>query len=119
MNAKETLIRLKDSFNENKPPLSNGHKINLFFGLKPSLYFAPPSPLKQIDAEPDISYFVEVFVEEQVVFRQYQGIHQGTSKEDMDAMAERLSEKILLSLFSYGVMSSKSFLDKHSAAITT
>lgn len=86
--------------------------VEFFSGLKPSDYYLPAMHIgttKSIPTEGKLAWFVEVGVDGKVIFRES---HIPKESEDLKIVEGFLIKKVLRNIFTFGVMSSKKFIDE-------
>jgi len=86
--------------------------VEFFSGLKPSDYHLPQMHIgttKSIPTEGIMAWFVEVRVDGEVIFRESCSPREG---EDLKITEGFMINKVLRSIFTFGVMSSKKYIDE-------
>jgi hypothetical protein len=85
--------------------------VELFSGLKPSDYYLPAIHIgttRPIPTDGKMAWFVEVRVDGKVIFKESYIPKEG---EDLKVVEGFMISKVLNSIFAFGVMSSKKFID--------
>ena len=108
---KELCSNLERELNERKET-NQRRTVEFFSGLKPSDYYLSQMHIgttKSIPKEGKMAWFVEVGVDGKVVFRESYIPREG---EDLNIVEGFMINKVLRNIFTFGVMSSKKFLDE-------
>lgn len=113
MDEKELLIQLCDNLEKelNQRERKETHKVELQSGLKPENYFTPMMHIGTTRTLPDeviMAWFVEVWVDGKCIFREY---HVPKETEQLEIVEGFLMSRVLRHIFTFGVMSSKKFID--------
>lgn len=113
---KELLIELCDNLEKelNQREGKRSHKVELQSGLKPENYFTPT--MRTLIDGVRMAWFVEVWVDGKCIFRE---AYVPRETEDLKIVEDFLISRILRHIFSFGVMSSKSFIDKREENFNT
>ena len=111
---KELLIELCDNLEKelNEREGEQSHKVELQSGLKPENYFTPAMHIGTTSSIPDrvrMAWFVELWVDGECIFREN---YVPKKTEDLKIVEGFLISRVLNRIFAFGVMTSKSFLDK-------
>lgn len=88
------------------------HTVELVSGLKPYNYYLPMMHVgttKSISDEIMMAWFVEVKVDRKCIFRES---YLPRENEDLEIVEGMMITRVLSSIFNYGVMSSKTEIDK-------
>lgn len=114
MEIKNLLLELCDTLQKelNTREVSPSHKVELISGLKPENYFAPMMHIGTSETLPDsirMAWFVEVWVDGKCIFRESHLPHE---TEDVKIVEGFLMRRVLRHIFTFGVMSSKKFIDE-------
>jgi hypothetical protein len=86
--------------------------VEFFSGLKPSDYYLPQmhiGTIKSIPTEGRMAWFVEVGIDGKVIFRES---YLPRESEDLKIIEGFMISKVLRNIFTFGVMSSKNFIDE-------
>jgi hypothetical protein len=110
---KELLIELCDNLQQelNQREGEEIHEVELRSGLKPEGYFTSMMHIGTTRTLPDavrMAWFVEVWVDGECVFRESSVPHK---TEPLEIVEGFLITKVLRNIFTFGVMSSKKFID--------
>lgn len=108
---KELCSNLERELNERKET-NQRRTVEFFSGLKPSDYYLPQMHIgttKSIPKEGKMAWFVEVGVDGKVVFRESYIPREG---EDLKTVEGFMINRVLRNIFTFGVMSSKKFIDE-------
>lgn len=108
---KELCSNLERELNERKEA-NQRRTVEFFSGLKPSDYYLPQMHIgttKSIPKEGKMAWFVEVGVDGKVVFRESYIPREG---EDLKTVEGFMINRVLRNIFTFGVMSSKKFIDE-------
>ena len=113
MDKKELLIALCNNLEKelNEREGQQTHKVELQSMLKPENYFTPMMHIGTTRTLPDkvrMAWFVEVWVDGKCIFRESSVPHE---TEDLKIIETVLINRILRLIFTFGVMSSKKFID--------
>lgn len=114
MKPKELLIELCDNL-QKELNLRDGkeiHRVELQSGLKPEGYFTPMMHIgtsKTLPNDIRMALFVEVWVDGECIFRE---VHVPLVTESLEVVEEFLITKVLRHIFTFGVMSSKEYMDE-------
>jgi len=121
MRQKELLIELCEKLEKelNEREGEQSHKVELQSGLKPENYFTPAMHIGTTSSIPDrvrMAWFVELWVDGECIFRETYVLPENVF-EDLTVNTEKIIEDFLISkvlnrIFAFGVMTSKSFIDK-------
>jgi hypothetical protein len=108
MDKKELLIELCDNLQKelNQREGKQTHKVELQSGLKPESYFTPTRTLPEGVRR---TWFVEVWVDGKCIFREAHVPHETEALEIVEGL---LISRLLRRIFTFGVMSSKKFIDE-------
>ena len=107
----ELCSNLEKELNERKET-NQKRTVEFFSGLKPSDYYLPQMHIgttKSIPTEIRMAWFVEVGVDGKVIFRESS---LPKESEDLKIVEGFLISKVLRNIFTFGVMSSKKFIDE-------
>ena len=107
----ELCSNLERELNERKET-NQRRTVEFFSGLKPSDYYLPQMHIgttKSIPKESRMSRFVEVGVDGKVIFRES---YLPRKSEDLKIVEGFMISKVLRNIFTFGVMSSKKFIDE-------
>ena len=114
MNKKELLTELccnlQDELNEKDG--SKIHKVELQSGLKPEGYFLPMmcvGTVKTLSDGVQMAWFVELLVDGKCIFRE---AYVPRETEELEIVEAFLISRVLRHIFTFGVMTSKRFIDK-------
>lgn len=115
MNKKELLIELCDNLQKelNEREIIQNHKVELQSGFKPSNYFTPMAHIgttKTSLDETQMAWFVEVWIDSKCIFRES---HIPSENEKIEIVEGFLLNRVLRHIFTFGVMSSKRFIDEY------
>jgi hypothetical protein len=102
---------LERELNERKET-NQRRTVEFFSGLKPSDYYLPMMHIgttKSIPTERKMAWFVEVGVDGKVIFRES---YIPKESEDLKIVEGFLISKALRNIFTFGVMSSKKYIDE-------
>lgn len=86
--------------------------VEFFSGLKPNEYFLPSMHIGTTKSTPTkgtMAWFVEISIDKKVIFRESCVPKQD---EDLEIIEGMLRARILRNIFTFGVMTSKSYLEK-------
>ena len=119
MEKKELLIELCDNLEKelNQREGKQTHKVELQSGLKPESYFTPMMHIGTTRTLPDgvrMAWFVEVWVDGKCIFRESHVPHETEALEIVEGF---LISRVLRHIFTFGVMSSKKFIDERGEKI--
>ena len=114
MDKKELLIELCDNLQRelNGREGKQTHKVELQSGLKPENYFTPMMHIGTTRTLPDgvrMAWFVEEWVDGKCIFRETHVPHETEALEIVEGF---LISRVLRHIFTFGVMSSKKFIDE-------
>lgn len=87
--------------------------VEFFSGLKPFDYYLPMMQIgttKSIPTEKKMAWFVEVGVDGKTIFRES---YIPKESEDLKIVEGFMISRVLCNIFTFGVMSSKKFIDEH------
>lgn len=87
--------------------------VNLFSGFKPSGYYLPQIHIgttKTVDSRFEMAWFVEISIDGKVIFRES---YIPKESECLNIVECFMINRILRNIFTYGVMSSKKFIDDY------
>jgi hypothetical protein len=104
-------LNLEKELNERKET-SQRRTVEFFSGLKPSDYYLPMMHIgttKSIPTEGRMAWFVEVGVDGKVIFRES---YIPKENEDLKIVEGFMISRVLRNIFTFGVMSSKKFIDE-------
>ena len=107
----ELCSNLERELNERKET-NQRRTVEFFSGLKPSDYYLPKMHIgttKSIPTEGRMAWFVEVGVDGKVIFRES---YIPKESEDLKIVEEFMISRVLRNIFTFGVMSSKKFIDE-------
>jgi len=107
----ELCSNLERELNERKET-NQRRTVELFSGLKPSDYYLPQMHIgttKSIPTEGRMAWFVEVGVDGKVIFRES---YLPKESEDLKIVEGFMISRVLRNIFTFGVMSSKKFIDE-------
>ena len=107
----ELCSNLERELNERKET-NQRRTVEFFSGLKPSDYYLPMMHIgttKSIPTEVRMAWFVEVGVDSKVIFRES---YIPKESEDLKIVEGFMISKVLRNIFTFGVMSSKKFIDE-------
>ena len=108
----ELCSNLEKELNERKET-NQRRTVEFFSGLKPSDYYLPMMHIgtaKSIPTEGRMAWFVEVGVDGKVIFRES---YIPKESEDLKIVEGFMISRVLRNIFTFGVMSSKKFIDEH------
>jgi hypothetical protein len=91
---------------------SNKRTVEFFSGLKPSDYYLPTMHIgtsKSISKEGKMAWFVEIGVDGKVIFRES---YIPKESEDLKIVEGFMVTRVLRNIFTFGVISSKKFIDE-------
>ncbi len=103
---------LEKEINERKET-ANKITVEFFSGLKPDGYYLPEmhtGTSKSITSERSMAWFVEISVDGKVIFRES---HVPYKDEKLKIVEEFLVARVLRNVFTFGVMSSKKYIDEN------
>lgn len=114
MDKKELLIELCDKLEKelNQREGKETHKVELQSGLKPETYFTPMIHIGTTRTLPDevrMAWFVEIWVDGKCILRES---HLPKETELLETVEGFLISRVLRHIFTFGVMSSKKFIDE-------
>ena len=103
-NLQEELIERKETNKE--------RTVVFFSGFKPYNYVLPHIHIgttKSLPNEIEMAWFVEIWLDEICIFRQS---YIPRESEDIDIVEQMLITRVFRDIFTYGIMSSKEFINK-------
>jgi len=117
MDKKELLIELCANLEKelNMRESKQIHQVKFSSGLKALNYFTPAMHIGTTKTLPNSlksAWFVEVWIDGKCIFRES---HVLNKTDALEMVEELLINRVLRSIFTFGVMSSKKFIDDHEA----
>lgn len=87
-------------------------KVDFFSGLKPSSYYHQMyiSPSMEYSEQKDMAWFVEISVDDKVLFRES---YIPKQSHDLNAIEALMINKVLRNIFTMGIMLTKEYSDKN------
>lgn len=86
-------------------------KVELFSGWKPSNYYLPQMHIgstKTIPKDVTMAWFVELYVDGAVLFRE---VHVPSKEESLEIVEGFMASRILRHIFTFGVISTKQYME--------
>jgi len=121
MGKKELLIELcsnlEKDLNMREAKTAQTHKVEFFSGMKTGGYYLPMMHIGTTKTLPDtiqMAWFVEVWVDGDCIFRESHLPHETETLEIVEGF---LITRVMRNIFTFGVMSSKKFIDERKEKI--